>query len=80
MQHNMSVNEYNALYLQKRQEIYSLPHIDVPDATARATIHSSGLYEHLKSKLEGRLDISKRHDVSYLMALVIELESANVTA
>ena len=57
MQHNnvMSVNEYNALYFQKRQKIHNLPHIDVPDATAQATIYSSGLHEHMKSKLENRL-------------------------
>ena len=58
MQHNMSVQEYNAVYLHKRQEVYNLPHIDAPDATAQATIYSSGLHGHLKSKVEGRLDIS----------------------
>ena len=57
-----------------------MPHIDVPDATAQATIYSSGLHEHLKAKLEGRLDRSKRHDVKYLITHMLELESANVTA
>ena len=56
MQHNMSVNEYNAVYLQKWQEMHNLPHIDVPDATTQATIYSSRLHEHLKSKLESKLD------------------------
>ena len=79
MQHNMSVNEYNAVYLRTRQEIHNLPHIDVFDATAQATIYSSGLHEHLKSKLASRLDIFKRCDVTYLMALMIELVFAIVT-
>lgn len=80
MQHKISVTEYNAVYLQKRQEINDVPHTDVPDATAQATTYSSGLHEHLRSQLESRLDVLNRHNMQYLMSLMLQLESVNVTA
>ena len=55
MQNNMSINEYNAMYLQERQEINNLPHIDVPDATTQlqrlqcANGHVAGLSARRRS-------------------------------
>lgn len=80
MQQGMLVQEYNAVLLQRRKDLQNLPHIDVPDATTQATVYSTGLLEHLKSRLENRIDTSKKHDVSYLMQLLLELESAQVQA
>ena len=75
--YRMSVDKYNinAVHLQKKLNI--VPHIDVPDATAQATIYSSGPHEHKKSKLESRLDVSKCHDVQYMSLMLKQCALGN---
>ena len=69
MTKEQSVQEFNAIFRQRRLELISLPHITIPDTSSQVETYLTGLRASISGVLSDRVDPTKLNDLDYLMNL-----------